>query len=122
MERKKFKYFAIRVANSVVFRRTVSTVQRVRSVLYNPLTGFKLEQVNYVGGTPIGCMPYVDWKKYSKITLNINQGKQIDKSLYRSLDPYICKETQTCLFMGATHNDRTREAGQDYWNVRSSIR
>lgn len=95
MEKKKpFKYFAIRVGDMVVFRRTVNSITKIRSVLYNPhKADFRLEQITYTGGTVVGSISYVMWCKYAgAIRISIGSCKQIDRSLFRSLDPYICKE------------------------------
>jgi len=92
MMRKQFKYFAIRVANTVIFRRTINTLQKVKSVLYNPRTEFKLEQITYTGGRVIGCMPYLEWSRHGGSRLSTSCFTQLTKEQYRALDPYICKE------------------------------
>jgi hypothetical protein len=92
MVKKPFKYFAIRVGNTVVFRRTVGQLQRVRSVLYKPKTEFRLEQVTYSGGRVIGCISYNDWATHGGARLAGNMCIRIDRAQYKALDPYICKE------------------------------
>lgn len=92
MLKKPFRYFAIRVANTVVFRRTTNKVQKAKSVLYKPKTDFKLEQVTYTGGRVIGCMPYTLWVKYGGAALSPDRLTQLSRDEYRALDPYIYKE------------------------------
>lgn len=91
-QKKPFKYFAIRFANTVIFRRTVNTLQKVRSVLYKPRTEFRLEQVTYTGGKVIGCMPYATWVKYGAKQISDNGCIKLTREQYRALDPYIIKE------------------------------
>jgi hypothetical protein len=90
-EKKPFKYYAIRVGGIVLFRRTVGTLQRVRSSLYRPRTDFKLEQVTYTGGKVVSCMPYSVWVTRfpgSRLASAI----QLTKEQYRSLDAYMFKQ------------------------------
>ena len=91
MEQKKklFKYYAIRVCNTVVFRRTVNKLKRVRSVLYNPRTEFRLEQVTYNGGLTVGCMSYTDWISHGGSKLNINGCLHITREQFKSMQPFI---------------------------------
>lgn len=88
--KKPFKYYAIRVGNSVIFRRTVGTLQKVRSILYKPRTEFKLEQITYTGGKIIGCMSHIDW--YNHMNKNLNSITRLTREQYRALDPYIYKD------------------------------
>jgi hypothetical protein len=92
-QKKLFKYYAIRVGNTIVFRRTVSTLKKVRSVLYKPGTEFRIEQITYSGGQAVGCMPYNDWATHGGKRLNICMCSTISRETYRSLAPYIT----TCL-------------------------
>ena len=91
MERKPFNYFAIRVQNTIVFRRTVSRIKRVRSILYKPNTEFKLQQVTYTGGRVIASMPYVTWATHGGQALNLGGCVKITKEFYRALGPYLQK-------------------------------
>lgn len=90
-EKKLFRYFAIRVAGTIVFRRTVDKLSRVRSVLYKPNTTLKLEQVSYVGGRVIGTMPYTKWLYVGKRQIANNGCTPISRDTYRALRPYIQK-------------------------------
>jgi hypothetical protein len=92
MEKKLFKYYAIRVANTVVFRRTVGQIQRVRSTLYKPNSDFRLEQVTYVGGSAVGCISFLEWTKHGGARIPINGCLKITREKFRALDPYIQKE------------------------------
>ena len=92
MEKKLFKYYAIRISNTVVFRRTVSQIQKVRSVIYKPNSDFRLEQITYVGGNAVGSMPYSEWTKHKGTRLATDACVKIARETYRALDPYITKE------------------------------
>jgi hypothetical protein len=92
MEKKLFKYYAIRVMNTVVFRRTVNQIQKVKSVIYKPNSDFRLEQVTYIGGTAVGSMSYNDWAKHGGSRLSINACIRVSREQFRALDPYINKE------------------------------
>lgn len=87
--KKPFKYYAIRIANAVVFRRTVLQVTCVRSVLHKPGTDLLLEQRTYVGGKVIGFMPYNVWTRHGGTPFT--KCLRITRDLYRSLSPYITK-------------------------------
>jgi hypothetical protein len=92
-EKKRFKYFAILVANTVIFRRTVSSLQRVRSVLYSRLNAeFRLEQVTYTGGRVMGSMPYKQWLEHGGQALRLNSCTLVTRERFRALDPYMQKE------------------------------
>jgi hypothetical protein len=92
LQRKVFKYFATRVANIVILRRTVTKLTRVRSMLYKPNSEFRLEQVTYTGGRIIGCLTYPEWAKYSKIGIQPGGCARLTREQVRALDPYIYKQ------------------------------
>jgi hypothetical protein len=87
VEKKAFRYFAIRVGNFIIFRKTVGKIRRVKSMLYRPYTEFVLTQVTYTGGKIVGCMPYKAWLEHS--------GKQfsgimlVPRDKFRALIPFI---------------------------------
>ena len=89
--KKPFKYYAIRFTNTVIFRRTVGTLQKVRSVLYKPQTDFRLEQVTYIGGKVIGCMPYYQWTRHGGKQFAEGKCLQLTREQYRALHPYVHK-------------------------------
>lgn len=91
MERKPFNYFAIRVMNTVIFRRTVAKVKKVRSVLYKPNTEFRLEQVTYTGGKVVGSMPYAMWVKHGGGQIKVSACISITRELFKAMGPYIQK-------------------------------
>lgn len=88
-KKKPFKYYAIRIANMIVFRRTVKKLTRVKSVLYRPRTDFRLEQVTYTGGTVVGCMSYYDWTMHGGNALQPGNWIQLPKERFRALGPYM---------------------------------
>ena len=90
MERKlPFKYYAVRVLNTVIFRRTVTQLSKVQSKLYKPGTNFVLTQVTYIGGRIIGSMSYTDWVKFGG--KGFNTVTKVPREQYRSLLPYMQK-------------------------------
>jgi hypothetical protein len=92
-QKKIFKYYAIRVGNMIMFRRTINTLKKVRSVLYKPGTEFRIEQITYSGGQAVGCMSYNDWATHGGKRLNSGMCSLVSRETYRSLGPYIT----TCL-------------------------
>ena len=99
------RYFAIRVGNTVMFRKTVGTISVVRSVLRGRTTDFWLEQTTYVGGRPAGSLGYTRWRELGGGRIRRDGYLQISKQTYRGLDPYI---TQTGRIKTDGHK---REAG-----------
>lgn len=91
MEKKLFRYFAIRVANTILFRRTVDKITRVRSSLYKPGTTLKLEQISYTGGRVIGSMPYSEWLRCGKRQITNNGYVAVSRESFRALKPYMQK-------------------------------
>ena len=91
MEQKKklFKYYAIRIGGSVVFRRTVSKINKVKSTLYKPGTEFRLEQVTYSGGQPVGCMAYNDWISHGGGRIGLTGYLRVSREQFRAMRPYI---------------------------------
>lgn len=92
LQKKQFKYYAIRVSDNIVFRKTANTLRRVKSVLYKISTDFRLVQISYTGGRIVGCMSYANWRECGGKPLAMGNCLRIDRELYRSLDPYITKE------------------------------
>lgn len=91
MEKKQFKYYAIRVANMIIFRRTVNKLRKVQSRLYKPNTEFSLAQITYTGGKVVGCMPYANWVMYTATGIRVGGWKLVTRDRFRALDPYITK-------------------------------
>jgi hypothetical protein len=91
MEKKVFKYYAIRVLNTIVFRRTISELKRVRSVLYRPRTEFRLEQVTYTGGRVIGSMSAALWQKHGGKLMQHSQCIRVTREQFRAMEPYMQK-------------------------------
>ena len=90
MEQKKpFKYYAIRVHNMIVFRRTVGKLNKVRSLLWKPRSDFRMEQITYTGGKVVGCMTYTDWVNHGGRGIGLNGCLLVNRDHYRALGPYI---------------------------------
>lgn len=91
MEKKPFRYFAIRIAGTILFRRTADKLTRMRSTLYKPRTELRLEQVTYTGGRVVGSMPYADWRKLGKREIADNGYCAVTRETFRALQPYMQK-------------------------------
>lgn len=91
MEKKLFKYYAIRVGGTIIFRRTVGQIQKVRSVLYKRGTDFRLEQISYVGGTPVGSMSHKVWQEHGGARILLNGCVKVPRDKFRALDPFMSK-------------------------------
>jgi hypothetical protein len=91
MEKKSFRYFAIRIAGTIVFRRTADKLNRVHSVLYKPRTTLRLEQVSYTGGHVVGSMAYTEWLKCGKRQLTDNGYVLVTRDTFHGLKPYMQK-------------------------------
>jgi len=107
VQKKPFKYYAIRVANTIIFRRTVNQLFMVRSMLYKPRSEFKLEQISYTGGIIIGSMPYIEWLNHGKREIRVNGCTRIQREDYRALDPYITKERVKSVARSRSHLSHT---------------
>jgi hypothetical protein len=90
MEPKPYKYYAIRVGNTIMIRRTLIGLKQVTSMLMKPGTQFVLKQVTYTGGIVIGSLSYRDWIRLGQSELR--SYKKLDKTMVRSLRPYIVGE------------------------------
>jgi hypothetical protein len=89
--KKQFKYYAVRTTpNTVVFRRTVNKLQKIKSVIYKPDTRFRLEQISYIGGKAIGFMSYAQWRML-KGAFALKGCKQLTRDEFRALDPFMTK-------------------------------
>lgn len=95
MLKKQFKYYAIRIADGIVFRRTTGKLQKVKSTLYKPGTNFRLMQVSYTGGKVVGCMSYSEWVAHAQRGIATGNYAKIDRELFKALDPYISKPKLT---------------------------
>jgi hypothetical protein len=89
-EKKLFKYYAIRVLNTVVIRRTVGPINLVRSRLYTPTNGkVIIEQTTYTGGKVIGTISYAAWTAHGgKAFL---KGVRITREQFRAFRPFLQK-------------------------------
>ncbi len=88
-EKKPFKYYAIRVANGVIFRRTVGTIEMVKSIITKRNSDLLLQQVSYRGGKVIGYMPYTEWVSYTGTAINLDGYKKLTRERYKALLPFI---------------------------------
>lgn len=89
--KKPFKYYAIRIGNTLVFRRTVNKINKVSSLLYKPNGIFRLQQVTYTGGKVMGCASYDTWLNTGGRQIAIGNYKKLDRSIYKAFEPYITK-------------------------------
>jgi hypothetical protein len=87
--RKPFKYYAIRVANTIVIRRTVGHITLVRSRLYKPNSGFEVEQLTYTGGKSIGTMSYNEWVAHGG--LRLAKHAKITREQYQAMRLFLHK-------------------------------
>ena len=86
---QRYKYYAIRVHNSVIIRRVLGTLKRVTSSLYKPGTEFALKQITYTGGQPIGSLPYTEWVKRDLGAINNNGYVKISREKMLSVRPIM---------------------------------
>lgn len=84
---KQYKYYAIRMQNTIIVRRTLLGLKQVTSKLHKPGTDFVLQQVTYTGGIVIGSMNYQDWVKHGGPT--ISTYKKIERTLARAMRPFL---------------------------------
>ncbi len=90
MERKlPFKYYATRVGNSIVFRRTVNKLYMVKSQLYKPYTDFHLIQIGYTGGRIVATMPYKEWTRRGGSAINIGRYAKVPREQFKALSPFM---------------------------------
>lgn len=88
-QKKSFKYYAIRVVNMVIFRRTVAQISLVKSRLYKPNSTFIVEQVAYTGGKVIGSIPYSEWCAHGGRAFA--RHLRITREQFRALSPFMQK-------------------------------
>lgn len=87
--KKIFRYYAIRVGNTVILRRVTDKLQVVKSVLLNKKTGFLMTQISYVGGRVVGTIHYTEWHKRGGPGINYGKATKIERSLARALKPFL---------------------------------
>ncbi len=88
-EKKLFKYYAFRMSDIVVIRKTTQKLKKVKSVLRNPTTSFVLEQVTIIGGLIVGTIKYTEFNSRTKIVLSNLQCKPIERATARGLLPFM---------------------------------
>lgn len=87
MALKAYKYYAIRVQNTIVIRRSLVGLKIITSILSKPNTDFLLKQTTYSGGVVIGSLPYKEWVGHGGPT--IGAYRKVDRTLVRSMQPYL---------------------------------
>lgn len=86
-----YKYFAIRVSNTVIIRRTSDGVQKIKSVLHKPGSEFSLVQISYIGGKPIGSISYNElYNRTGYKILNLGYVR-IPVEKVKALRPFLLK-------------------------------
>lgn len=94
LEKKIFRYYAIRVGGMIIIRRTVDKLKMVKSVLYNKDKSFALTQIAYVGGKVIGTLGYLEWCNRVSFTgskIGNNCCIPVKRDIIMSLKPFLQK-------------------------------
>lgn len=94
------RYYAIRVHNMVILRRSLTGLRKVTSSLLKSESGFQLKQVTFCGGIVLGVLPYTDWCKHGGPS--ITSYVKIERALARSMEPLLLKKRK--------RHGRSREA------------
>jgi hypothetical protein len=89
-----FKYYAIRVSNSVIFRRTVKQLTKVKSEVYSTASSFRVTQISYCGGKIVATMPYIEWSRHGGKPLNSSKCIRITREEFRGLVPFMQKSEE----------------------------
>lgn len=87
--KKPYKYYAIRILNKVIIRRTVGKLTRVSSTLYSHTTKFKLKQVTYTGGTVVGIIHYNQWIRSGYTGIKVNGYEKLTRVAYKAIKPFL---------------------------------
>lgn len=85
---KPYKYYAIRVNRSIVFRKTVIGLKKVQSKLTKK-NGTILVQTTFTGGIVIGSIPYQEFLVKTGRQIADGGCKLIERDTVHALYPFI---------------------------------
>lgn len=86
---KAYKYYAVRVHNMIIVRRTLVGLRKITSTLTKPGTSFALVQTTFTGGKVIGAVPYTVWLQHGGQTMSTY--RKIERSLAISMQPFFLR-------------------------------
>lgn len=83
------KYFAIRMGNMVIIRRTTKFITKVKSTLVKKGSDFDLVSYTYTGGKIVGALPYKDWQFRTRTLINNGGCLKTSREVVRGLKPFL---------------------------------
>lgn len=86
-----YRYYAVRVYNTVIIRRTSKRISKIKSMLYKKGTEFSLVQISYIGGKVIGTIYAAELHKRCGVSVQVSKCVEINWSKVKALKPFMQK-------------------------------
>jgi hypothetical protein len=87
---KPYKYYAIRVGQTIVVRKSLNGLKQITSRFYSVKNGLDIKQVTYTGGIVVGTLDVRLWAKL-KGTI-VTTFKPLTRDEAKGLIPYYDKD------------------------------
>lgn len=83
------KYYAVRVHNMIVIRKTKFGLRKITSTLSKPGTVFALRQVTFTGGKVLGVIEYKEWVNHGGPS--VLTYKQVERTTVKGMEPFLVR-------------------------------